>query len=128
MASGHRGWKRAYHELHIYRNPVVYDSSYTPTIKTIKINSPKTKQWSYSKRPMAPKFDARDLIRRWKDYEWATDIQLEKIGVYALGSKEKLPGGGYRLKQMTEIDSIALPQSHVMDNPTELAEPKESAK
>ena len=35
-----------------------------------------TGRWSASGRPVAPKIDARDLIRRWKDYEWATDIQL----------------------------------------------------
>ena len=79
-----------------------------------------TRRWSHPKRPMAPKFDARDLIREWKDYEWATNIQLERIGIYALGSKDRLSGGGARLKQMTEVDSIALPQAHDMNKPTEL--------
>ena len=69
---------------------------------------------------MAPIIDARDLTRRWKDYEWATDIQLGKIGVYALGSKKMLPRGGARLKQMTEVDSIALPQAYDMNNPIKL--------
>ena len=69
----------------------------------------KTERWFHPGRPRSPKFDARDLIRGWKDHDWATNIQLEKLAVYALGSRERLPGGGAREKQMTEIDSIALP-------------------
>ena len=91
-----------------------------------QIYDPKTDTWSSPGRPKAPKVDARDLTHGWKDYCWGTNIQLEKIGIYALGSLEKLPDG-VRLKQSTEVDSIALPQAHVMNNPTELAEPKESS-
>ena len=70
---------------------------------------PKTGRWSYPGRGQAPKVDASGIIHRWKDYDWATDIQLEKLCVHALGSWERLPGGGVREKQMTEIDSIPLP-------------------
>lgn len=69
---------------------------------------------------MAPVFDARDLIRDWKNHNWATNIQLEQIGIYPLGLKVKSGAHRVRLKQITEVDSIALPQAHDMNKSTEL--------
>ena len=68
-----------------------------------------TRKWSHPGRPKSHEADAVDLIKGWKNYDWATNIQLENLGVYVLGSREKLPGGGSREKHMTEVDSIALP-------------------
>lgn len=72
-----------------------------------------------------PVIDARDLIQRWKDYDWATDVQLEKLSIHPLGSREKLPGGGARETQVTEVDSIILPRSHDINSPSELAGPSQ---
>lgn len=55
------------------------------------------------------KFDASDLVRGWKDHDWATNFQLGRLGVCALGITENYPGGGAWEKWMTEVDSIALP-------------------
>lgn len=71
---------------------------------------PSTRRWiSDPERPKSPEVDASELIHRWKDYDWATNVQLEKLCVYARGAIEKIPGGGGRLKQMREVDSIMLP-------------------
>ncbi|CAF9906031.1 hypothetical protein IMSHALPRED_004054 [Imshaugia aleurites] len=68
---------------------------------------PRTKRWSHPGRPRSPRIDARGIIQ---DHQWATDVQLEKLCVQALGSRQKLSSGsGARMKQTTEIDSIALP-------------------
>ena len=71
---------------------------------------PKTRTWYAPRRPKAPNVDARDLIHEWKDFERATNVQLESLCIYGLGSSERLPGGGVRLKQPTEVDSITLPE------------------
>ena len=69
-----------------------------------------TGRWSSSpERPKTPMVDARDLIHGMKDFDWATNIQLEKLGVYALGSKIKFRDGGARMKQSKEVCSITLP-------------------
>ncbi len=82
---------------------------------------PKTGRWSNPVGPRIPLFDASDLIDERKDYKWATNVRLEKLGVYALGSREKLPGGGAREKQMTEAASVALPLVHEMRSTSNLA-------
>ena len=69
---------------------------------------PKTERWN-KKRPAAPLVDASDLIQGWNDFEWATNVQLEKVCIYKLGIMERLPGGGARQKQIAEVDSIMLP-------------------
>ncbi|CAF9906545.1 MAG: hypothetical protein ALECFALPRED_002427 [Alectoria fallacina] len=69
----------------------------------------KTGRWYSPGRPRTPQFDARDLIQEWRDHDWVTNIQLEKLCVHGLGSRERLPDGGAREKRKTEIDSIALP-------------------
>ena len=56
--------------------------------------------------PKSPKVDTSDLVRGWKDRDWATNVQRERLGVYALGTTANLPGGGAREKWMTEVDSI----------------------
>lgn len=70
---------------------------------------PETRHWTNLGRPKAPVIDASDLIRDWNGFEWATNVQLEKLCVTPLGYAEKLPGGRARQKQMKEIDSIPLP-------------------
>ena len=74
------------------------------------VYDPKTGRWSHPGRPMSPRIDARGIIDEWKDYQWATDVQLEKLCVYPLDFRQKLSSGsGARMKQTAEIDSIALP-------------------
>ena len=70
------------------------------------------KRKDYKERRRTPSVDASDLIQDWKDLEWATNVQLEKICIYNLGIMEPLPGGGAREKQIEEVDSIMLPLSH----------------
>lgn len=53
--------------------------------------------------------DASDLIQGWNDFEWATNVQLEKISIYKLGMTEQLPDGGAQEKQRVEYASIMLP-------------------
>lgn len=60
-------------------------------------------------RPNAPNVDARDLIHGMKDYDWAASIQLEKLGVYDLGSTLKLRDRGAPMQQSKEVCSITLP-------------------
>lgn len=72
-------------------------------------DNPETGRWTPPGEIKAPMIDASDLIRDWSGFEFATDVQLEKICVIPLGYAEKLPGGGARQKQMKEIDSIPLP-------------------
>ena len=61
------------------------------------------------RRRLPPLFDARAIIDKWKDYSWATSIQLEKVCVYPLSARDLDPDGEVREKQLLEIDSIALP-------------------
>ena len=70
---------------------------------------PKTGRWT---TPTPPLVDASDLIRGWNDFQWATNVQLEKICIYKLGIMERLPDGGARQKQLVEVDSIKLPGFH----------------
>ena len=62
-----------------------------------------------STAPTPPLVDASDLIQGWNDFEWATNVQLEKLCIHKLGIMERLPGGGARQKQLVEVDSIMLP-------------------
>ena len=71
--------------------------------------NPETGRWNPPVQIKDPTIDASDLIRDWNGFEWATDVQLEKICVIPLGYAEKLPSGGTRQKKMEEIDSIPLP-------------------
>lgn len=74
------------------------------------VYNPETGRWSTSLgRPKAPVIDANDLIRNWNGFEWATNVQLEKICLQPLGFAEMRPGGGGREKQRRDIDSIPFP-------------------
>ena len=59
-------------------------------------------QW-WVKRPQrfreVPKFDARDLIDKYRTYEWGTDIPLEEIRLERLGSMAKRSDGSAVRKQ-----------------------------
>ena len=68
----------------------------------------KTRRWAHPRRPKAH-FDASDLVPKWKDHDWATNVQLQKVGIYALGCKKRLPHGESQQKQLTEVASVALP-------------------
>ena len=75
----------------------------------VKNTDPKTGR---SKAATPPLVDASDLIQGWNDFEWATNVQLEKMCIYRLGVMERLPGGEARQKQPVEVDSIKLPGFH----------------
>ena len=65
--SGHRGF--VHRVLYIYRNPVVEDSPYTPTMKTIKPNSksksraPKLAAKLYSKLILSRLHERQELLK-----------------------------------------------------------------
>ena len=69
----------------------------------------KTGRWNNKGRPVRPKVDASNLIQGWNDFEWATNVQLEKICIYELGMTERLPDGAFQEKQKVEVASVMLP-------------------
>ena len=73
---------------------------------------PKIGEWSKKGRPRPPLVDAGNLIRDWNKFEWATNVQLEKICIYDIGMMERLPGDEAWEKEMVEVDSIILPEFH----------------
>ncbi len=60
-----------------------------------------------------PKFsrrlDARKLIEKYKDYEWAADIRLEKLSICERGHEDINQGDGRVGRRYREIASIPLP-------------------
>ena len=80
-----------------------------------RVYDPTTKQWKLKdgkERQKNPLVDASDLIYDWKDFKWATNVQLGKVCIYNLGLMERLPRSEGREKQIKEVDSIMLPSSH----------------
>lgn len=65
------------------------------------------KRWGRGSR----RFDATDLIARYQDVEWATDVRIEKVAICEMGAKDvvgeeegKVVDQVYR-----EIASVELP-------------------
>ena len=59
------------------------------------------------KNPL-PKFDARELLKKYENTIWAKDVPLERLSLLGIGFTEKNPDGETVMKQQPEIDSVAL--------------------
>lgn len=60
------------------------------------------------KNPL-PKFDARELLKKYENTIWAKDVPLERLSLVAgIGFKGKNSDGETVWKQPAEIDSVAL--------------------
>ncbi|KAL8690100.1 MAG: hypothetical protein Q9224_004486 [Gallowayella concinna] len=56
------------------------------------------------------KFDARDLISRYREFEWARDVKIEKVAICEMGAKKMMDEKGEVVgEEYTEIASVALP-------------------
>ena len=58
---------------------------------------------------LARKLDARMLSEKYKDYEWAADIRLEKLSICEGVYKDSCEGGRIVGQKFRDIASIPLP-------------------
>ena len=56
-----------------------------------------------------PKFDARELLKKYANETWATDVRLERLSLRAVGATERDPDGVKVFKEKAVVDSVALP-------------------
>ena len=63
----------------------------------------------YKKDYRVPNFDARELLKKYEDETWATDVHLERLSLQGIGASERDPDGVKVFKLQPEIDSVALP-------------------
>ena len=56
-----------------------------------------------------PKFDARELLKKYENETWATDVHLERLSLRGIGATVRDPDGVKVFKEQYEIDSVALP-------------------
>ena len=40
------------------------------------------------------KFDARELVERYREFEWARDVRMERVSICEMGAKKILAGEG----------------------------------
>ncbi|KAI4185913.1 MAG: hypothetical protein LQ348_004297 [Seirophora lacunosa] len=58
------------------------------------------------RRKQAVQFDARDLLERYVDFEWARDVRVEKVAICEMGAKKIVAGYGEVVgEEYTEIAS-----------------------
>lgn len=55
-----------------------------------------------------PRFDTRELLKKYESTIWAKDIRLERLSLLQIGATEKNPDGETVMKPQPEIDSVAL--------------------
>ncbi|KAL8988399.1 MAG: hypothetical protein Q9177_002525 [Variospora cf. flavescens] len=61
------------------------------------------------RRKQAVQFDARDLLERYVDFEWARDVKVEKVAICEMGTKKMLDENGEVVgEEYTEIASVPL--------------------
>ncbi|KAL8769076.1 MAG: hypothetical protein Q9209_004862 [Squamulea sp. 1 TL-2023] len=62
------------------------------------------------RRKQAVKFDARDLIKRYEDFNWARDVRIEKVAICEMGAKRITDDNGEVVgEEYTEIAAVPLP-------------------
>ncbi|KAL8802588.1 MAG: hypothetical protein Q9223_006470 [Gallowayella weberi] len=76
-----------------------------------KHNPPKEKARKKGKRKkQVLKFDARDLISRYGEFEWARNMRIEKVAICEMGAKKIMDEKGEVVgEEYTEVASVALP-------------------
>ncbi len=55
------------------------------------------------------KIDASALIGRYKDYEWAKDVRIERVAICEMGAKKITEGEVVVDQVYTEVASVQLP-------------------
>ncbi|KAL8783469.1 MAG: hypothetical protein Q9213_004606 [Squamulea squamosa] len=61
------------------------------------------------RRKQAVKFDARGLIKRYEDFDWARDVKVEKVAICEMGAKKITNDNGEMVgEEYTEIASVPL--------------------
>ena len=55
------------------------------------------------------KFDATELIEKYKDFEWAKDIRVERVAICEMGAKKIIEGDVVVDEVYTEVASVPLP-------------------
>lgn len=55
------------------------------------------------------KFDARELVERYKEFEWAREVRMEKVSICEMGAKQILEGEVVVDQVYTEVASVPLP-------------------
>ena len=55
------------------------------------------------------KFDARELINRYDNFEWAKDIHIERVSICEMGAKKTIENGEVLEEEYFEIASVPLP-------------------
>ena len=63
----------------------------------------------YKRDSPLPRFDARDLLKKYENEIWAKDVRLERLGLRGVGATERNPDGKKVFKDAPEVDSVALP-------------------
>ena len=63
----------------------------------------------YRKTFRYPTFDSRELLKKYENEIWATDIPVERLSLREVGASEKDPDGERVFKEKPEVDSVALP-------------------
>ncbi|KAL9025945.1 MAG: hypothetical protein Q9196_005311 [Gyalolechia fulgens] len=75
--------------------------------RTKEVKEGKTKS---RRKKEAIKFDARDLLARYTDFEWARDVRIEKLVICEMGAKKIMDEKGEVVgEEYTEIASVPLP-------------------
>ena len=55
------------------------------------------------------KFDARELIANYEDFEWTTNLHIERVCICEMGAKKVVENGQVVNEEYLEISSVSLP-------------------
>ncbi len=53
--------------------------------------------------------DATDIIQNYENYEWATDVKIEKVAICKMGAKKSVDQDGNMVEEYEEVTSKPLP-------------------
>ena len=54
------------------------------------------------------KFDAREIIDKYGDYQWAKDVRIERVSICEMGAKKIIEDGGLTDEEYLEVASVPL--------------------
>ena len=63
----------------------------------------------YYRERRRPTFDAKELLNKYENEIWATDVPVERLSLQGVGASEKNPDGEKVFKGQPAVDSVALP-------------------
>ncbi|KAL8644296.1 MAG: hypothetical protein Q9210_007324, partial [Variospora velana] len=58
------------------------------------------------RRKQAVQFDARDLLERYVDFEWARDVKVEKVAICEMGAKKILDENGEVVVDLSDESAV----------------------